>query len=207
MELKLMKKCFIICTIIILISVIVLFISGCKDNDVEYELETESQPMIEPIAIEVSTQEGLTYSDILYKGIPLSRLFNESFIDILGEPMDIWEDYLVYVDLESMSFIEGTSYKYEGLSIKAVDEKVIAIYGRLDLDLFDINRITLLRTRSDLIADFGVPLQDCERFLVFSISNSEENFTLNFMFSPSSINREKPSTFSLRRDISDIEGV
>ena len=86
--------------------------------------------------------DGVIHGDIYYNDIAISRLFEESFIDVLGEPLSIMEAF----------------YNYEGLVIMELEKRVAQIVGFMSYSgLFKFNDVALSLTRAEVIDMFGIP--------------------------------------------------
>ena len=74
-----------------LIMLLVLFaFVGCSEQ-MEVPVETpavdvEAEDVVQVSQALIYAEAGVVFGDILFRDIPISRLFTESFLDVLGEP-------------------------------------------------------------------------------------------------------------------------
>jgi len=138
----------------------------------------------EPVSPTSADEEvGIIIGDVFYKDIPISRLFLEPFIDVLGEPIDTRSAFFFYEGLEIM-----------GLLSSAADEEEWADYDNvaIQLDAFDphlglftLNGVPLVMTRAELIATFGAPYYDIvdhDHSLTYRISSPAIEYRVTFRF-------------------------
>lgn len=79
---------------------------------------------------------------LYYKNYDISLIFENPAVDILGEPLEERGHFLFYDGLEISSFFEIVSF----------------IQGT-NLSLFELNGVSLDKTRAELIAAFGDPIE------------------------------------------------
>jgi len=84
---------------------------------------------------------GVIFGDVNYKGITISAILEGQPLEILGEPIGSYEDYLFYC----------------GLEIKYYE--VVGMLSLRDLSMFAIDGISLDKSRKELIAAFGDPIE------------------------------------------------
>ncbi|MCL2387499.1 MAG: hypothetical protein FWC89_08135 [Defluviitaleaceae bacterium] len=125
---------------------------------------------------------GIIEGDVYYNGIAISRIFSESFFEILGEP---WgsrdESFFFYDNFQIWGWVEGENFGIAG-EINAWPP---------NLHLFEINGFTLDMNRTELIVAFGNPLEyyENQRFniydvhdMTYHISNPVSDYGLIFRF-------------------------
>jgi len=105
-------------------------------------------PAEEPESKNDETVEGWIVGDMFYKDINIALLFEEPFLDVLGDPLSERGPYFFYDDLEVTAEWDNTSSSY----------KMAEQIQSSCLFLFEINEITFDKTRADLISFFGKPI-------------------------------------------------
>ena len=179
---------------ILVVALLIFALAGCGERE-ETPTAPEETPPVENATPEpteqvsqtpTSTEAGIIWGDVFYRDIPISRLFLEPFIDVLGEPISQ----------------QGAFFHFEGLSIvgllsSAADEEEWAEYDnvaiQLDalaphLGLFTLNGVSLDMTRAEVIATFGDPYHDIlehSHSLTYSVSSSTIEYMLAFRFESS----------------------
>ena len=104
-------------------------------------------------SIEVSptVETGMIDGEVLLKGVEVSRILTEPFIDVLGEPMEVQGHWIYYDGLQILATWDD-----------AVENQnmVRQLWGlESGLSMFEINGISFDNmTRADLVAAFGMPL-------------------------------------------------
>jgi hypothetical protein len=129
----------------------------------------ESMENTEPI--DEATDEGVIIGDVLYKGIEISRLFVEPFVDVLGEPLGGRD--------ASFFFYEGLEIVGEG-GYPNIAIQLLAFEP--NFNLFELNGVSLDMTRSEVIAAFGTPLEYWDVVLTYHILNPVADYMLTFRF-------------------------
>ena len=124
---------------------------------------------------EENAEVGVIIGEVFYKDIPISRLFLEPFIDVLGEPIDQRGAFFFYEGLEIMGD-RGDLVGYENMAINLFAHEP-------HLDLFELNGIPLDMTRIELIAMFDEPHEELQDYsLVYRVSSSTIGYGLRFWF-------------------------
>lgn len=128
-----------------------------------------------PYETETNTT-GAIFDEILFNGIPISRLFTEPFDDVLGQPLGNREyRFLFYQGLE-LSL--GWDWEHD-LDV------VMQINGFApDLHMYELSGFRLNKTRAEAIAAFGEPVafrQD--NWLEYHILNPVVDYVVIFEFS------------------------
>ena len=177
----------------VMVAVLFLFFAlvGCSEQT-NNPTTPEETPLVVDVAPEPTEQEnptptneegGIIIGEVFYKDIPISRLFLEPFIDVLGEPIDTRSAFFFYEGLEIM-----------GLLSSAADEEEWADYDNvaIQLDAFDphlglftLNGVPLVMTRAELIATFGAPYYDIvdhDHSLTYRISSPAIEYRVTFRF-------------------------
>jgi hypothetical protein len=93
--------------------------------------------------------QAANLDDVNYKDIPISHLFDEPFARYLGKPSSVRGSYHFYDGIEITAEYNSDTSSYEMME---------QIQGT-NLSLFSINGVTLDKTRAELIAAFGKPLE------------------------------------------------
>ena len=111
---------------------------------------------------------GVIYGNIYYNGVAISRLFEESFIDVFGEPL---------------SNTENMHFYYEGLVVSVVVE-----YGEKEkvhqltvsyVDLLEINNVSLDMSSNEFASIFGFPNRVIgDNLFIYYVTNHEITYTL-----------------------------
>jgi len=175
-----------------LILYISVVITGCN---FDIEQTNDDQPIYTPVVnVETptpttpspppssATLEEITVIDgeMFYKDIEVALLFEYPFRDILGDPLRMQ--------------LDGAYLGYDGLEIVGVDwnahtesfDMASRILG-LDWALFNIDGITLDKTRDELIETFGatyvaMPLGDVTWMMKYTIILRDIEYVLEFWF-------------------------
>ena len=113
---------------------------------------------------------GVIAGDVLYKGIEVSRIFDEQIENTLGTPSDSRGLYRFYDGLE-IACLENTDS--DGSRTEYVD----VILGT-NLSLFTINGVSLDKNRTELIAAFGSPIEYYE--YPDYVYRAEENLMMRY---------------------------
>ena len=179
-----MKKLLILLVFILFIFAFI----GCSEQadtpaiseEIPPTMDIPSEPSEQTSPTPASRERGVIVGDILYKGIPISQLFTEPFLDILGEPIAQ----------------HGAFFYYEGLEIMGdrgdlVGHDIMAIQLNIDeahLGLFELNGVSFDMTRRDLIAAFGAQYsprrnEGLPYSPTYRIFSPEMEYTLRFQFS------------------------
>jgi hypothetical protein len=123
----------------------------------------------------VKTQAGYL-GEVFYKGIEISRILDENPEYTLGQPLSS----------------HGPYYTYDGLLVYYTDY-VDSVHAS-DLSLFETGGVTLDKTRSELIAAFGNPIESYqypsylydasvdERAIRYHVSSFIRDYVLEFWF-------------------------
>ena len=130
---------------------------------------------------------GVIDGDILYKGIQVSRIFDERLEHTVGAPLNSRGSFRFYDGLE----LYCSSKRNPDNSFT---EYVDIIMGT-NLSLFEINGVTLNKTRSELLAVFGKPIEyykypdyeyrasDDNLLMRYHLSNHIFDYMVDFSFS------------------------
>ena len=122
-----------------------------------------------------SAEAGVTIGDILFNDIPISQLFTEPFIGVLGDPIYQHGAFFSYEGLEIM----GDRGDLVGHDNMAIHFHVFAPY----LGLFELNGVSLDMTRAELIAAFGAhPYHGFTYEPTFQISSPTIDYLVSFRF-------------------------
>jgi len=129
----------------------------------------------------IDEEVGVIIGDIFYNDIPISQLFTEPFIDVLGSPIDEREAFFFYEGLEIMGD-RGDLVGYDNMAIQLWAFEP-------NLSLFALDRVSLDMTRAELIAAFGAPYVDVvdhDHSLTYRISSLTIEYMVTFQFEDSS---------------------
>ena len=158
-----MMRKVILIVLIVLVLVCVGWFVSCGNGDIEptppTPTPTETMNEVTPTETNVTptptefnendpTPTGVIEGDVLFNDVELGRLFEEPFVDVLGEPIEDGGNFIFYEVLE--------------FSVTLDEEGNLSIVGQImafapNLGMFEINGITLDSTRTELIAAFGIP--------------------------------------------------
>ena len=146
--------------------------------------------------------------DVLYKNIEARRIFDEPLANTLGIPIKSRELQYFYDGVEVNCFLHK---KPDNSRVEYVD-----LIKGTDLTLFTINGVTLNKTRAELIAAFGKPIEyykypdnryyykaseyrasDNTMMLRYHVSNYICNYVIDFWFDQPN---GKAATVSLNRN-------
>ena len=175
--------------LILLVSVLFIFaFVGCNEQadtpmiseEIPPTMDIPSEPVEQQDPAPAQEEPGVIVGDVLFNGIPISQLFTEPFLDILGEPIEQ----------------NGDTFSYEGLSIvgllsSAADQEEWAEYDNMaiqfsifepSLDSFKLNGVSLPATRAELRAAFGVPNGNSPSLLTYRVSNPTIEYMIEFWF-------------------------
>jgi len=115
-------------------------------------------------------------NEVFYKGIEISRIFDENLDYTLGKPINS----------------RGPYYSYDGLEIYYND--YVDVITITNLSLLEIDGVKLNKTRDELIAAFGNPVEYCEypgyvykasddtRMMRYHVSSYIIDYMLDFWF-------------------------
>jgi len=118
---------------------------------------------------------GLIIGDVLYNDIPISQLFTEPFLDVLGEPIGQRDAFYFYEVLEVMGD-HGDIFGYDNMAIGINVRKP-------DLGLLTLNGISLDMTRAELIATLGATILEHDQSLImYRVSSGTIEYMLGFRF-------------------------
>ena len=133
-----------------------------------------------PIYAEAANPQGVITGDVFYKGIEVSQLLVEKPENTLGTPLSV----------------RGPHYSYDGLEIYSTDG--FQQISFMNLSLFEINGVSLDKSREELIAAFGNPIEyyeypddgpdypyrdsDDERNIRYHVSSNTAYYFLEFWF-------------------------
>ena len=129
-------------------------------------------------------EKGVIVGDIYYNDIvAISRLFEESFVDVLGEPLDSLEVFFFYDNFQVM----GTHWG----DLESPNNVLQINAWAPNFNLFEINGISLDMNRSEVLDTFGIPNQAfSDRSLRYRISNSGMIYLLIMRFEDPDDNEE-----------------
>jgi len=108
-----------------------------------------------------NSEVGVIIGDVMYKGIEVSRILDESPENSVGTPLSR----------------RGPNYFYDGLEIYFTEYVDNIQFTKLNL--FTINGITLDKTRAELIAAFGKPI-DYYEYSDYVYRDSEDNRMIRY---------------------------
>jgi hypothetical protein len=123
----------------------------------------------------VKTRTGYL-GEVFYKGIEISRILDENPEYTLGKPLSS----------------RGPFYTYDGLEMYYTD--YVDNVHATNLSLFETGGVALDKTRSELIAAFGAPIESCqypdylykasddERAIRYHVSTFIRDYVLEFWF-------------------------
>jgi hypothetical protein len=144
-------------------------------------VEHVGQEMLEPTAeaneesIDEVSVTGIIVSDVYYKGIAISQLFVEPFVDVLGEPLSIHEAFFSYDGLEIVGD-RGDLIGFFNMAIQLVG-------WAPKLSLFDINGVALDMTRVEIITALGVPFEfHSDNSISYHVLSNEINYVMTARF-------------------------
>ena len=158
-----MKK-YICMLLLSCISLALVFILGSCDHDIESVPTNEPTEQATPESTYGADEEpgsgsgdelaaaGVITGDVLYKDIAISRLFVEPFVDVLGSPLSEREAFYSYDD---GLIIIGD----RGDLIGSFNMAIQLTASESNLNLFEINGVTLDKTWAELIATLGNPVE------------------------------------------------
>lgn len=170
----------------LLVILIAFSVSGCSGQEnaliIEEEVLLVEDGVEEVNVAPVRRERGHIVGDVFYEDTPISRLFEEPFLDVLGEALDQ----------------DGALFFYEGLEIMGdrgdlIGKDMMAIYLSAfsrDLGLFTLDGLSLDMTRVELVAAFGAPLADAGR----------SYFHRYYVVSPAMV-------YELRFEFADLDGA
>jgi len=177
-----MKKLLIVMVAVLLFLALV----GCGEQ-ADSPIAPEETPPVADVTPEppeqappASTNEkaGIIVGDILYNNIPISQLFTEPFIDLLGAPIDEREAFFFYEGLEIMGD-RGDLVGYDNMAIQLWAFEP-------NLGLFTLNGVSLDMARAELITAFGVPYEASQNYLlIYHVSSPTIEYVLVFQFEAS----------------------
>ena len=142
-----------------------------KQNETASEQEDSSNNKDNP-----NIEKGIITGDVIYKGIEVSRILDESPENSLGNPLSS----------------RGPNYFYDGLEIYFTE--YVDNIQFTNLSMFEINGITLDKNQAELIAAFGNPIEFYEysdyvyrdsedtRMIRYHISSFIADYMLDFWF-------------------------
>jgi len=131
---------------------------------------------------EAANPQGVITGDVFYKGIEVSRILVEKPESILGTPLSV----------------RGPYYSYDGLEIYSTDG--FQQISFMNLGLFEVNGVSLDKSREELIAAFGNPIEyyeypdepgnpyrdsDDDRNARYHVSSNTTYYFLEFWFDDS----------------------
>jgi len=143
---------------------------------------------------------GVIAGDVLYKGIEVSRIFDELLENTLGTPSDSRGPYRFYDGLEIACLWNTNS---DGSLTEYVD-----VFSGTNLSLFTINGISLNKNQAELIAAFGNPIEyyeypdyvyrasDEKLMMRYHVSNFIVDYMLDFWFNDTN---SKSYSISIKR--------
>jgi len=117
-----------------------------------------------------------TLGEVFYKGIEISRIFDEDLAHTLGGPLSS----------------RGPHYSYDGLDMYYID--YVDNIHATNLSLFEIGGVSLDKTRAELVAAFGNPVEyyeypeyiynasDDTRAIRYHVSTYIRDYVLEFWF-------------------------
>ena len=174
-----MKKILSILLLLLLVGILVACAEAPEPGEatptpIEVSRPKHMEQAAEPIA-EGIAEVGVIIGDVLYKGIEISRLFIEPFVDVLGSPLGERGAFFFY---ENFEIVSGWDYGLEP------NQGVVIQFSAWEpnLNLFELNGFTLDMTRLEVIATFGAPMEYWDFSLTYHISNPVADYMLIFRF-------------------------
>jgi len=185
-----MKK---LLTVLVAVLLILAFV-GCNeqaDNPTTPEemppvLTITPEPTEQANPTPTSAEAGVIIGDILFHDIPVSQLFTEPFLDVLGEPISQHGAFFSFEGLSIVGLLGGVAHEEEWAEYDNVAIQLDALAPHLDL--FTLNGVPLDMTRAELIATFGAPYHDIvdhDHSLMYPVSSSTIEYTVTFRFESS----------------------
>jgi len=168
---------------ILIALLLILTLAGCSEQT-DSPVEPEETPQVVDLTPEpreqvsptpTSAEAGVIVGDVHFHDIPISQLFTEPFLDVLDEPIYQHGAFFSYKGLEIMGD-RGDLIGYDHIAIQF---NAFEPY----LNLFELNGVSLDRTRAELIRAFGVPHPESDNFaLIYHVSGSTIAYELRFWF-------------------------
>jgi len=127
---------------------------------------------------------------LFYNGVDISLIFEEPFVDILGEPVSGQIPFFVYDGFEFVAWYNSHTSSFD-----------IEVFRGTDLSMFEINGVSLNMDKEELIAAFGDPIEDTTRGYAYQrmgyhLLMNDILFELDFWFDDTS---DKAQSFTIRR--------
>lgn len=183
-----MKKSFTALVALLLI----LTLIGCSEQTDTPTAPEQTPPAVEttptppeppepsepPTPAPTNEETGVIVGDVFYKDTPVSQLFTEPFLDVLGDAIDQRDAFFFYEGVEIM----GDRGDLLGHDIMAIQLDVFEPY----LGMFELNGVALDMTRTELIHTFGSPFEESGGYVLwYQISSPTVAYMLWFSFEDS----------------------
>ena len=165
-----MKKLLTMVLVLLLLFALV----GCSEQ-AESPTATMDIPLEQVDTTPVNEEFGILAGEVFYNDIPVSRLFIESFMDVLGDPLDEHGTFFSYEGLEIIGSL-GDLMGYDNVAIQL---------NALKPDMLTLNGVSLAMTRAEIIAIFGAPYYDIvehDHSLTYHVSSPTVEYVVRFWF-------------------------